>query len=50
MVLTDSAGLATFETIFPGRYTGRSPHIHAKVSLIICQGNGTYLMVANNMF
>ena len=34
MVLTNSVGLATFKTIFPGRYTGRSPHIHAKVSLI----------------
>ena len=31
MVLTDSVGLATFKTIFPGRYSGRSPHIHAKV-------------------
>ncbi len=29
--MTDVNGLATFETIFPGRYTGRTPHIHAKV-------------------
>jgi hypothetical protein len=31
LVMTDVNGLATFETIFPGRYTGRTPHIHAKV-------------------
>ncbi|KAL0048124.1 hypothetical protein WJX82_008259 [Trebouxia sp. C0006] len=30
LVMTDVNGLATFETIFPGRYTGRTPHIHAK--------------------
>ena len=33
-MLTNSAGLATLETIFPGRYTGRSPHIHAKASYL----------------
>ena len=27
--MTDVNGLATFETIFPGRYTGCTPHIHA---------------------
>lgn len=31
LVMTDTNGLANFETIFPGRYNGRSPHIHVKV-------------------
>ncbi len=44
MVLTNSVGLATFKTIFPGRYTGRSPHIHAKVSLTQCQGNFIHVL------
>jgi protocatechuate 3,4-dioxygenase beta subunit len=30
--LTDAAGAAEFRTIFPGWYTGRVVHIHAKVS------------------
>jgi protocatechuate 3,4-dioxygenase beta subunit len=29
--LTDSSGVATFDTVFPGWYPGRSPHIHLKV-------------------
>jgi protocatechuate 3,4-dioxygenase beta subunit len=29
--LTNAAGLATFKTIYPGFYSGRAPHIHAKV-------------------
>lgn len=28
---TDSAGLAMFDTIYPGWYSGRTPHIHLKV-------------------
>ena len=32
MVMTDNSGLATVETIYPGRYTGRTPHIHVKVT------------------
>ena len=28
---TDAAGLATFDTIFPGWYQGRAVHIHVKV-------------------
>lgn len=28
---TNSSGVATFDTIFPGWYPGRSPHIHLKV-------------------
>lgn len=31
--LTDSTGVATFETIFPGWYRGRTTHIHYKVFL-----------------
>ncbi|RYY25497.1 MAG: intradiol ring-cleavage dioxygenase [Sphingobacteriaceae bacterium] len=40
---TDSAGLATFNSIFPGWYSGRAPHIHVHVynaagtSLLITQ-------------
>jgi protocatechuate 3,4-dioxygenase beta subunit len=29
--LTDSNGLATFKTIYPGHYQGRTTHIHVKV-------------------
>jgi hypothetical protein len=29
--LTDSAGLAQFDTIFPGWYRGRATHIHVRV-------------------
>lgn len=29
--LTDAAGIATFETIYPGWYSGRAVHIHMKV-------------------
>jgi protocatechuate 3,4-dioxygenase beta subunit len=28
---TDAAGLAQFDTIYPGWYQGRTPHIHVKV-------------------
>jgi protocatechuate 3,4-dioxygenase beta subunit len=28
---TDSSGLAVFDTIYPGWYPGRAPHIHVKV-------------------
>lgn len=31
--LTDANGLATFTTIYPGFYSGRAPHIHAKVHI-----------------
>jgi protocatechuate 3,4-dioxygenase beta subunit len=31
--LTNAAGLAKFTTIYPGFYSGRAPHIHAKVHL-----------------
>ena len=36
MVMTDSNGLAIFETIYPGRYTGRTPHVHVKVIPKLC--------------
>jgi protocatechuate 3,4-dioxygenase beta subunit len=29
--LTDTNGLATFKTIYPGHYVGRTTHIHVKV-------------------
>jgi protocatechuate 3,4-dioxygenase beta subunit len=28
---TDSAGMATFQTVFPGCYSGRMPHMHFEV-------------------
>ena len=31
IVMTDREGLATFETVYPGTYSGRTPHIHVKV-------------------
>src|SRR5262249_40198592 len=30
-ITTGSAGAATFRTVYPGWYTGRTPHIHVKV-------------------
>ena len=40
LALTNSAGLATLNTLFPGRYNGRSPNINIKVS------SGCYCRVA----
>jgi protocatechuate 3,4-dioxygenase beta subunit len=31
--ITDGGGLATFDTIYPGWYPGRTPHIHVKAFL-----------------
>lgn len=31
--MTDGGGWATFETVYPGWYTGRAPHIHVKTFL-----------------
>jgi len=31
--VTDDAGIVRFTTIYPGWYTGRAPHVHAKVYL-----------------
>ena len=31
--VTDAKGVATFRTIYPGWYPGRTPHIHVKVSV-----------------
>lgn len=39
---TDSDGVITFETLFPGHYTGRAPHIHVLVHLnATAADNGT---------
>ena len=42
---TDAAGAFRFETIRPGRYTGRTPHIHVKV-----QGRTTRLLTTQVYF
>ena len=42
---TDAAGVFRFETIRPGHYTGRTPHIHVKV-----QGEGTHLLTTQVYF
>ena len=42
---TDSAGAYRFETIRPGHYTGRTPHIHVKV-----QGMKTRLLTTQLYF
>ncbi|KAI0967443.1 Intradiol ring-cleavage dioxygenase [Xylaria arbuscula] len=40
--LTDSDGVASFETIFPGHYSGRAPHTHLLAHLnASVQSNGT---------
>jgi protocatechuate 3,4-dioxygenase beta subunit len=41
-VLTDSAGLASITTIYPGWYRGRAIHIHIKVHTGVTVSNGTY--------
>ncbi|CAF1419972.1 unnamed protein product [Adineta ricciae] len=38
MQLTNASGVATFDTIYPGWYTGRATHIHVRVHL-----NGVYV-------
>ena len=42
---TDAAGAFRFETIRPGRYPGRTPHIHVKV-----QGASTRLLTSQLFF
>lgn len=37
LVQTDMYGLATFTTIFPGHYAGRTPHLN-----VLAEYNGTY--------
>ncbi len=39
--LTDANGLASFTTIFPGRYSGRTPHIHLMVRTLSGGGTGS---------
>ena len=31
LVMTNAEGEATFHTVYPGTYEGRTPHIHVKV-------------------
>jgi protocatechuate 3,4-dioxygenase beta subunit len=40
-VWTDSNGLASFTTIYPGWYSGRAVHIHVKVRIFDSSGNVT---------
>ena len=37
LVMTNAEGLATFHTIYPGTYEGRTPHIHVKVTMFADQ-------------
>lgn len=39
--VTDAEGLASFRTIFPGWYPGRTPHIHFKVRQALPNGKST---------
>jgi protocatechuate 3,4-dioxygenase beta subunit len=41
-VLTNSSGLATITTIYPGWYRGRAIHIHLKVHTGVTVSNGKY--------
>jgi protocatechuate 3,4-dioxygenase beta subunit len=41
--LTDNSGLVTFDTIFPGWYSGRTVHIHMKVEV-----NGQIIDIASD--
>ncbi|WP_176225249.1 dioxygenase family protein [Methylomagnum ishizawai] len=40
--VTDSRGLVRFVSIYPGWYTGRTVHIHARIRLYDDAGNATY--------
>ncbi|HEU0163920.1 MAG TPA: intradiol ring-cleavage dioxygenase, partial [Thermomicrobiales bacterium] len=42
VMLTDDNGLAEFQTIYPGWYTGRDIHIHMKVHVGGATEDGTY--------
>jgi protocatechuate 3,4-dioxygenase beta subunit len=42
VMLTDENGLAEFQTIYPGWYTGRDIHIHMKVHVGGATADGTY--------
>ncbi|CAF1046674.1 unnamed protein product [Adineta ricciae] len=45
LALTDANGIATFDTIYPGWYTGRATHIHLKVHVgmkVTSNTSGTY--------
>ncbi|KAK4142407.1 Intradiol ring-cleavage dioxygenase [Dichotomopilus funicola] len=44
--LTNGDGVAQFESVFPGHYTGRTPHIHVMVHATAGGKNGT--VQANN--
>ncbi len=39
--VTDAQGLATFRTIVPGWYRGRTPHVHFKVRSFSAEGKST---------
>lgn len=41
-VMADKYGLVTFNTIFPGWYNGRAPHIHLMVRTFDAAGNVNY--------
>ncbi|EME79822.1 uncharacterized protein MYCFIDRAFT_157020 [Pseudocercospora fijiensis CIRAD86] len=48
---TDSNGVAQFESIFPGHYTGRAPHIHVlthNTNSTIIRTNATLLSASGN--
>jgi protocatechuate 3,4-dioxygenase beta subunit len=40
--LTDAEGLAEFDTVYPGHYSGRTTHIHVKVHIAGKVKNGVY--------
>lgn len=48
--VTDANGQATFRTIHPGWYTGRTPHIHVKVRLYNSSGNVTQTFTTQMFF
>jgi len=48
--VTDSNGEVTFETIHPGWYTGRTPHIHVKIRTYNSSGNTTHTFTTQMFF
>ena len=48
--VSDAAGKVTFKTIFPGWYSGRTVHIHARFRLFDASGSATYDFVTQIFF
>jgi protocatechuate 3,4-dioxygenase beta subunit len=48
--LSDSSGLVQFTTVYPGWYSGRAVHVHARIRTFDSSGNATYDFLAQLFF